>query len=153
MKLAPGKGILFSKNGHLKVLAYTDANWAWSIDDSFNIRLLYVFKGNLGTWRSKKLHVVARTIAKAKYRGVALGTTKMLWLRNILRDLGYGMKEAMKLYCDTKAACETSLSDLEMVKLEGFRLIESVKLETWSFDLPSICQMTNYFIVRIHHTA
>jgi hypothetical protein len=33
LKSAPGKGILFSNHGHLKLEAFTDADWAGSIDD------------------------------------------------------------------------------------------------------------------------
>mgnify|MGYP003702608909 CR=1 FL=1 len=33
LKSAPGKGILFSKHGHLRLEAFIDADWAGSIDD------------------------------------------------------------------------------------------------------------------------
>ncbi|GMP30810.1 hypothetical protein CsSME_00005303 [Camellia sinensis var. sinensis] len=33
LKSAPGKGILFSNHGHLRLEAFTDADWAGSIDD------------------------------------------------------------------------------------------------------------------------
>ena len=30
---SPGKGLLFSKHGHLSIDGYTDADWAGSADD------------------------------------------------------------------------------------------------------------------------
>lgn len=111
------------------------------IDDSFNIKLLYVFKGNLGTWRRKKLNVVARSIAKAKYRGIALGTTEMLWLWNILRDLGYGPKEAMKLYCDTKAVCEIATNLVHHGRTKHVRVdlfVIKEKLDRRIIDIPRV---------------
>ena len=56
------------------------------------------------TWKSKKQPVVARSSAEAEYRGMALGVCELLWLRNILRDLGIKPQETMKLYCDNTSA-------------------------------------------------
>lgn len=50
--------------------------------------------------------LLAQVLKQSTYRRVALGTNEMPWLWNILRDLRYGPKEAMKLYCDNKATCE-----------------------------------------------
>ena len=56
LKSSLGKGILFSKNvAHRKVEAYTDADWAGSIDDRRSTSGYFTFVGgNLVTWRSKK---------------------------------------------------------------------------------------------------
>ncbi|PRQ19620.1 putative RNA-directed DNA polymerase [Rosa chinensis] len=50
--------------------------------------------------------VVARSSAEAEYRGMARGVCEMLWLRHLLRDLGFKQKKAMPLFCDNKAAVE-----------------------------------------------
>ena len=50
LKSTPGKG-LFSNNGHLKVKALTDADWAGSPDDRKSTSEI---DGNLVSWRSKK---------------------------------------------------------------------------------------------------
>ena len=55
-------------------------------------------------WKSKKQKVVARSSAEAEYRGMARGVCELLWLRNLLRDLGFRQKKAMDLHCDNKAA-------------------------------------------------
>jgi len=47
------------------------------IDDLPLDTLLFV-GGNLVTWRSKKQHVVARSSAKAEFRGMALGLCELL---------------------------------------------------------------------------
>ena len=55
LKSAPGKGILFSNHGHLRLEAFTDADWAGSIDDRSSTSGYCAFVGgNLVTWRSKK---------------------------------------------------------------------------------------------------
>ena len=57
------------------------------------------------TWRSKK-QVVSRSSVEAEYRGMALGICELLWLRNLLNDLGIKPKATMKLYCDNKLAID-----------------------------------------------
>lgn len=62
------KGILFSKNDHLKVEAYTYADWAGLIDDRHLTSDYFKFvEGNLVTWRSKKQNVVARSSIEVEY--------------------------------------------------------------------------------------
>ncbi|KAL5787126.1 hypothetical protein ACOSP7_004075 [Xanthoceras sorbifolium] len=55
LKRTPGKGLFFAKTNDRKIRAFTDADWAGSIDDrkstSGHCTLLW---GNLVTWRSKK---------------------------------------------------------------------------------------------------
>ncbi|PRQ47582.1 putative RNA-directed DNA polymerase [Rosa chinensis] len=107
LKSAPGKGLMFSKHSHLDISGYTDADWAGCVTDRKSTSGYFTFVGgNLVTWRSKKQKVVARSSAEAEYRGMAHGVCELLWLRNLLRDLGFKPKRAMNLYCDNKAAVD-----------------------------------------------
>jgi hypothetical protein len=105
LKSTPGKGILFSNHGNLKIEGYTDADWAGSANDRRSTSGYFTFVGgNLVTWRSKKQPVVARSSAEAEFRGMALGVCELLWVRNVLSDLGFEPKETMNLYCDNTSA-------------------------------------------------
>ncbi|KAM1494901.1 hypothetical protein ACFXTO_029686 [Malus domestica] len=107
LKMAHGRGLFFSKNDHLNVEGYTDADWAGSITDRRSTFGYFMFVGgNLVTWRSKKQKVVARSSAEAEFRGMSHGVCELLWLEKLLRDLGFKHKGAMKLHCDNKAAIE-----------------------------------------------
>lgn len=60
LKSVPGKGILFYNYGHLRLEAFTDADWAGSVDDRTPTSGCCTFVGgNLVTWRSKKQTVVS----------------------------------------------------------------------------------------------
>lgn len=65
-----GRDLLFKNNGHLKIEAYTDADWAgnhvdrWSTSGYFTL-----VGGNVVTWRSKKQKVVALSSAEARVSG------------------------------------------------------------------------------------
>jgi len=79
LKSTPGKEILFSNHGNLKVEGYTDADWASSKDDGRSTSRYFTFVGgNLVTWRSKKQPVVARSSAKEEFRGMTLGVCELL---------------------------------------------------------------------------
>ncbi|XP_058194818.1 uncharacterized mitochondrial protein AtMg00810-like [Rhododendron vialii] len=105
LKSAPGKGILFYNHGHLRLEAFTDADWAGSVDDRRSTSGYCTFLGgNLITWRSKKQSVVARSSAEAEYRAMTNGVCELLWLQTLLLDLGFADSVPMKLYCDNKAA-------------------------------------------------
>ncbi|RVW42670.1 Retrovirus-related Pol polyprotein from transposon TNT 1-94 [Vitis vinifera] len=60
--------------------------------------------GNLVSWKSKKQPVVARSSAEAEYRAMAAASCEMVWLKNLLTDLGFSPTSPMKLFCDNQAA-------------------------------------------------
>jgi hypothetical protein len=62
--------------------------------------------GNLVTWRSKKQKVVARSSAEAEFRGMAHGVCELLWIKNVMKDLGFKFQKPMDLHCDNTAAIE-----------------------------------------------
>jgi hypothetical protein len=65
LKSSPGRGILFSKNDHLNIIGYTDADWARNLTDRKSTSRYFTFVGgNLVTWKSKKQNVVALSSAK-----------------------------------------------------------------------------------------
>jgi hypothetical protein len=44
--------------------------------------------------------------AEAKFGGMAHGICELLWIRDVLKDLGIEYKQAMTLHCDNKTAIE-----------------------------------------------
>jgi hypothetical protein len=105
LKSSQGKGLLFSRHDHLKIEAYIDADWAGSImDRRSKLGYCTFVGGNLVTWQSKKQSMVARFSAGAEFRAIAHGVCEILWLKIILKELGFDSKDSVRLYCDNKAA-------------------------------------------------
>ena len=72
LKGTVGKGLYFAKNEAKTVEAYTDADWAGSVNNRRSTSGYCTFVwGNLVTWRSKKQNVVARSNMEAEFRAVA----------------------------------------------------------------------------------
>lgn len=107
LKTAPGRGLLFAKSNDFEIEGYTDADWAGDQTNRRSTSGYFTFVGgNLVTWRSKKQKVVARSSAEAEFRGMAHGVCELLWVKNILKDLGFKYQKPMSLHCDNKAAIE-----------------------------------------------
>ncbi|KAL6351421.1 hypothetical protein AAG906_035213 [Vitis piasezkii] len=79
LKGTPGRGLLFKSQGHLQIEAYTDADWAGSIN------------------------MVVRSSAEDEFRVVAHGICDIMWIRRLLEELKMTGSSPMKLYCDNKA--------------------------------------------------
>ncbi|GJW81349.1 putative RNA-directed DNA polymerase [Tanacetum coccineum] len=79
LKGSPGKGLFFEKKPNHQVSGYTDADWAGDRTGGKSTSGYFTFiGGNLVTWRSKKQKVVARSSAKAEYRGMVHGVCELL---------------------------------------------------------------------------
>ena len=84
---------------------YTDADWAGVVDDRKSTSGYCAFVGgNLVTWRSEKQSVVTRSSAQAEYRTMSHGVAEIMWIRNLLGELGFAVSNPMSLYCDNKVA-------------------------------------------------
>ena len=106
-KSSPGKGIMFSKHGHLDIVGYIDSDFASSkLDRKSTLGHVSFVGGNLVTWRSKKYNVVSLSSAEAEYRALHYATIKLAWLKILLKELGFGPKKSMVLYCDNTATIE-----------------------------------------------
>src|SRR5512144_1559420 len=105
IKRAPGKGLLYRRQGHLRVEAFSDSGFAGDKEDrkSHGGYATYV-GGNLVTCCSQKQSIVSRSSAEAEYRAMADTTAEMLWLRSLLTELGFPPGEPMKMFCDNIAA-------------------------------------------------
>ena len=106
--------MLFSKNGISNIKGYTDSDCAGDQTTRRSTSGYFTFvEGNLVTWKSKKQKVVARSSAEVEFRGMAHGVCELLWIRNILRDLGIEYATPMNLHCDNKAAIQNAQNPVQ----------------------------------------
>jgi ATP-dependent RNA circularization protein (DNA/RNA ligase family) len=79
LKGSPRKGVMLKKEDMLTLENYTDADYAGSlVDRRSTSRYCTFLGGDLITWRSKKHNVVARSIAEAEFRSMAVGICELL---------------------------------------------------------------------------
>ena len=45
-----------------------------------------------------------RSSAEAEYRAMAVATCEIIWIKALLKDLGFNLQDSVPLYCDNQAA-------------------------------------------------
>lgn len=87
LKFTPSKGLFFKKKEESSVEAFTDANWAGSIESkrstSDYFKMLW---WNLVSWRSKKQPVATSSSVEAEFRAFARGTCELIWLKRLMEE-------------------------------------------------------------------
>ncbi|KAK1417486.1 hypothetical protein QVD17_26615 [Tagetes erecta] len=98
-------GIWYKKSQEIKLVGYSDSDWASCMDDRKSLSA-YVFSLGTGavSWRSKKQTTVALSSTEAEYISATGATCQALWLRRILEDLGFNQAKPTVIYCDNKSA-------------------------------------------------
>lgn len=100
-----GLGLHFKPSTHLKIEAYSDADWASSVDDRKSTTGYCVFLGgNLVNWCSKKQSSVARSSTESEYRSLASTATEVAWLQSLLKELGICVDDTAVIWCDNMGA-------------------------------------------------
>ncbi|KAG8492601.1 hypothetical protein CXB51_010050 [Gossypium anomalum] len=98
-------GLYFSKSENLKLIGYTDSDWAGSKDDMKSTSgYAFTLGSTMFCWSSKKQSIVAQSTAEAEYVAAAGAVNQAIWLRKILGDLNLYQKEATDIYCDNMPA-------------------------------------------------
>ena len=109
MKSSPGKGIMFSRYGHLDSEGYTNFDFARSrLDKKSTPKYVSFVGGNLVNWKSKKQNIVSLYSAKVEYRVLYHPSLKLTWLRILLSELGFYPKKPIVLFCNNTTIIETA---------------------------------------------
>ncbi|KAK8930886.1 RNA polymerase sigma factor sigC [Platanthera zijinensis] len=104
LKTAPGQGLIYKPSTSLSLVAYSDADYAGSLDDRRSITGFCTYFGvHLITWRSKKQTVVARSSAEAEYQTMTAVVSELTCLESLLNDLGLKISSPTTLFCDSQA--------------------------------------------------
>ncbi|XP_075076631.1 uncharacterized protein LOC107793242 [Nicotiana tabacum] len=64
--------------------------------------------GNLISWKSKKQNVVSRSSAEAEYRAMAQFVCEVVWVHQLLSEVGFQTTLPAKLWCGNQAALHIS---------------------------------------------
>ena len=103
------RGLLYRIGTATQLVGYTDANWADNVVDRRSTSG-YVFSlGSAAIACSKKQPTVALSSTEAEYRGAAVATCEVIWLKRLIKDLQEEVSDPTTIYCD-------NLSSIQLAK-------------------------------------
>lgn len=98
-------GVKFARVTAVKLLGFSDSDWAGSSEDSRSTSgMCFTLGSGIITWHSKKQSVVAQSTAEAEYIAASMAANHAVWLRKVLFDLNHEKKQPTVLMVDNSAA-------------------------------------------------
>eukprot|EP00253_Pinus_taeda_P022847 PITA_22847 len=102
-------GLWYPRDTDLTLHAYTDADWAGSVDDRKSTSGGAFFMGSrLVSWFSKKQSSIALSTAEAEYVAAASCCTQLLWMMQTFQDFQITCTPPIPILCDNTSAISIS---------------------------------------------
>eukprot|EP00253_Pinus_taeda_P015722 PITA_15722 len=102
-------GLWYPRDTDLTLHAYTDVDWARSVDDRKSTSGGAFFMGSrLVSWFSKKQSSIALSTAEAEYVAAASCCTQLLWMMQTLQDFQITCTPPIPILCDNTSAISIS---------------------------------------------
>eukprot|EP00253_Pinus_taeda_P003351 PITA_03351 len=102
-------GLWYPRDSDLTLHAYTDADWAGSVDDRKSTSGGAFFMGpRLVYWFSKKESSIALSTAEAEYLAIASCCTQLLWMMQTLQYFQITCTPPISILCDNTSAINIS---------------------------------------------
>ena len=112
LKGTSGLALCFDCTGDM-ITAFSDSDWAKDPSDRKSYSGYAVFVGKcLIAWKCKKQTSVALSTAEAEYMALALVVTEVIWLRNLLSDIGFPQNKPTTVFCDNNSAIHMANNDV-----------------------------------------
>jgi len=101
------RGLFFLQDSPIRLVAYSDVDWAGCSDTRRSIIGWCVFLGNsLVSWKSKKQHRVSKSSTESEYRAMSFACSEIIWLRGLLGELGFPQVELTPLHADNTSVIQ-----------------------------------------------
>ncbi|KAG8480419.1 hypothetical protein CXB51_025096 [Gossypium anomalum] len=115
-------GVLFKKEKQLKLVGYSDSDWAGCIDDMRSTSWYFFTLGSsVFCWSSKKQQTVAQSTAEAEYIAAA-AVNQAIWLRKLLCDLNEEQLDATEIFVDNQSAVAIAKNPVFHGKTKHFKI-------------------------------
>jgi histone deacetylase 1/2 len=105
LKSDTGIGLKIRKSRSMLISAFSDSDWAGSIDDRRSTGGFAVYLGpNLISWNARKHATVSRSSTEAEYKAIANATAEVMWIQTLMKEIGLWCPPMARLWCDNIGA-------------------------------------------------
>ena len=102
-------GIMYQREINPELVAYSDSDYAGDIDTRRSTSGYVSLKNGAPiAWKSKKQEIVAQSTAEAEYVALFYATQDVIWIRNLLKELGEKDQKATIIFEDNQASIKIS---------------------------------------------
>jgi len=99
-----GYGLIICKSPSMNISAFSDADWAGSVDDRPSTSGFCLSGFNLISWSARKQSTVSRSSTKDEYKAMADATAEVIWIQTLLKELRLASSPSATLWCDNLGA-------------------------------------------------
>jgi hypothetical protein len=102
-------GIQYKKGGSNELLAFTDSDYAGDIEDRKSTSgYVFVLSSGAVSWSSKKQPIVTLSTTEAEFVAAAMCVCQALWIKRVLKELGYSNEYCIQVKCDNNSTIKLS---------------------------------------------
>ena len=102
-------GLWYPKSNNFTLKAFTDADWAGSVDDRKSTSGATFFLGNcLVSWLSKKQSSILLSTIQDEYIAAASCCTQVIWMKQTLEYILIKYEDLIVISCDNTSATNIS---------------------------------------------
>lgn len=96
--------ILHRNEGITDLIAYTDSDFAWDLNDRKSTSsFVFLLGKGVVLWYSKKQPVVTLSTIEGKYMSAAFCVIQCIWHRNLLKELSHNKEGGSVINCDNSS--------------------------------------------------
>ncbi len=98
-------GSWYPKGKNLIIQAFTDVDWAGSVDDHKSTsEATFYLGGCLVSWLRKKQTPILLSTMEVEYIAMTTSCTQVLWMKQTMQDLQVQFSEPIPIFCDNTNA-------------------------------------------------
>jgi hypothetical protein len=99
------EGMFYTSSKDFNLVGYSDSDWGRDLDERKSTTGFVFFMGDTSfTWSSKKQSIVTLSSCEAEYVAANSAVCHSIWLRNMLKFLGFPQENPTEIYIDNRSA-------------------------------------------------
>lgn len=104
-----GFGILYQKGGNKELVGFTDSDYAGCVEDRKSTSgYAFILSGAAVAWSSRKQPIVTLSTTEAEFVAAAACTCHLVWMKRVLKKIGYNGSESPVIFCDNSSTIKLS---------------------------------------------